>query len=419
MLLKSKKDFIIIILLIILSLTSYSYSVSSQVSEKEKVAVINRWHYVLLGSQDMKLFPSIITANMIDPATREILDLISVNQLNNDRQIYQFSKWVHDHFTHTQGLSIFKNEVGKDPWGAVRGTPLYKKLIASEMRAMHIYSNKSMTGKCGSLVNEIVSMFRLLGVHSNNTAIFRIKGHSFGLVKIEEKLYLINNNRIYSVNQKILDWILEKNYLGLHNDRVSVKKEFKLKEETLYEPGFLIENIFKEEKWNLSNYTLIKTDITNYDISNPEELFQNEIFQENKYLKLAQYAYQSLYIPDPEIYLKASTKGPHLNKLAEDLNDLEDIFNWLQENIENKSIFKFDDDRIMTAEQVIVFKKGGINDQGLLIASLLKQWGYNPKLLITFGNSFIEYENGIIDVKNKKLIEEIGNVEIQYKLQAD
>ena len=419
MLLKSKKFLIIFILSLLLSLTLYSHPISSQITEKEKMAVINRSHYVLYGSQNMKLFPSIITANMIDPATREILDLINVNNLNNERQIYQFSKWVHNHFTHTQGLSIFKNEAGKDPWGTVRGTPLYKKLIASEMRAMHIYSNKSMTGKCSSLVNEIVSMMRLLGVHSNNTAILRVRGHSFGLVKIEEKLYLINNNNIYPVNQKILNWILEKFYLGLHNDRIAIDKSFQLNESTLVSSGFLIDNIFNEQQWNLSNYTFIESDITNYDISMPGELFKNKIFQENKFLKLAQYAYQSLYIPDPEIYIKASTKGPHLNKLAEDLTNINDIFNWLQENIESKSIFKFDVDRIMTADQVIVFKKGSSRDQGILIASLLTQWGYKSQLLIAEHNSFIKYEEGIIDVKNKKLVDELINTKILYNIKTD
>lgn len=419
MLLKSKKGLIIFILSLLLSLTLYSHSVSSQITEKEKIAIINRWHYVLYDSQNMKLFPSIITANMIDPASRVILDLINVNHLNNERQIYQFSKWIHEHFTHTQGLSIFKNEAGKDPWGAVRGTPLYKKLIASEMRAMYIYSNKSMTGKCGSLVNEIVSMMRLLGVHSNNTAILRVRGHSFGLVKIEEKLYLINNNNIYPVNQKILNWILDQFYLGLHNDRIAIDKSFQLNESTLLSSGFLIDNIFKEQQWNLSSYTLIESDITNYDISKPGELFKNKIFQENKFLKLAQYAYQSLYIPDPESYIKASTKGPHLNKLAEDLTNVDDIFNWLQENIESKSIFKFDEDRVMTADQVIVFKKGSNRDQGILIASLLKLWGYNPKLLIAEQNSFIEYEKSIIDVKNKKIIDELTDTKILYKIKAE
>lgn len=418
MLLKSKKILTIFILLL-LSLTLYSHSVSSQITEKEKIAIINRWHYVLYDSQNMKLFPSIITANMIDPISREILDLINVNHLNNERQIYQFSKWVHDHFTHTQGLSIFKNEVGKDPWGAVSGTPLYKKLIASEMRAMYIYSFKSMTGKCGSLVNEIVSMMRLLGVHSNNTAILRVRGHSFGLVKIEEKLYLINNNNIYPVNQKILNWILDQFYLGLHNDRIAIDKPFQINESTLLSSGFLIDNIFNEQQWNLSNYILIESDITNYDISKPGELFKNKIFQENKFLKLAQYAYQSLYISDPEIYIKASTKGPHLNKLAEDLTNVDDIFNWLQENIESKSIFKFDEDRVMTADQVIVFKKGSNRDQGILIASLLKLWGYNPKLLIAEHNSFIKYEDGIIDVENKKLVDELTTTQILYKLKIE
>ena len=202
------KIVIIIILLLIIQSSFNSIGIAKEINDTDKITVINRWHYDLYYTYNMKLFPSIITANIIDPATDYILENIGIDNINNGMQLYKFRKWVYKNMAHTQGLDIFKDEPGKDPWGTrLDKSPTYKKLIASEMRAMYIYSDKSLTGKCGSLVNVITAMMRKLGISSENIVILRIKGHSFGLAKINGELYIINNYIIKKVDNKIFKWI--------------------------------------------------------------------------------------------------------------------------------------------------------------------------------------------------------------------
>ena len=91
----------------------------------------------------------------------------------------------------------------------------------------------------------------------------------------------------------------------------------------------------------------------------------------------------------------------------------------MKENLRNKSIFKFDNERIMTADQVIVFKTGGNKDQGLLLYTLIKLNGNNPELILTTDNTFVKLNDKYIDVKNKELREKITKQKNVKKIKID
>lgn len=383
-----------------------------QINDKEKIAVINRCHYDLYNIYKMKFFPPLITANIMDPATKELIDSLHIKDINQRHQLYRFRQWAYKNISHTQSLEEFKDEKGKDPWGATNTGPTYKKLITSEMKAMYIYSEKQITGKCSSIVNLLVSMFRLLGIDSSNIVVLRIRGHSLGLIKIQSELYLIDNNAIQPVNNKILNLLVNETYYGLYNDRLSIKEIFRLNKGTLTSPGNLLDNLAEANKWNLKKHLHIPYDVIKYNLDRKETLFNKEEFKNNKWLTLAKYAYQSIYVKDPGIYLKASLKGPIVQNLATKLDTINNIFSWMNDNLKEKSIFRYERQRIMLADQVIVFKTGSAKDRGLLVSTLLKLKGYNPELILTHDNSYIKYNDKIIDIKNQKNINKLKLREI-------
>jgi hypothetical protein len=120
----------------------------------------------------------------------------------------------------------------------------------------------------------------------------------------------------------------------------------------------------------------------------------------------------------PEMYLKASLRSSRPKELALTLKNENAIFSWIKSNIRPGSIFIDAPERIMTAEQVIVFKKGGFKDQAVLAFTLLKHNGFKPIIKITRDNAYITFENGkIFQAGDWEPVNSIdGQVEMQLSL---
>jgi hypothetical protein len=132
---------------------------------------------------------------------------------------------------------------------------------------------------------------------------------------------------------------------------------------------------------------------------------------------LSRYAYQSLYVKDPEIYLKASIRTPRALELARTLKNKDTIFDWIKTHVSYGSIFEDSSDRIMTADEVIVFRKGSLKDQAVLASSLLKLRGYNPQISITGRDAFVTVGNETYDAKTWSQIASVdGDVILKLSL---
>jgi hypothetical protein len=68
----------------------------------------------------------------------------------------------------------------------------------------------------------------------------------------------------------------------------------------------------------------------------------------------------------------------------------------MRDNVAPGSIFEDSAWRTMTAEDVIVFRRGGWKDQALLAAVLLKRRGYAPEIFVTADNAFVALDDGRI-----------------------
>ena len=86
-----------------------------------------------------------------------------------------------------------------------------------------------------------------------------------------------------------------------------------------------------------------------------------------------------------------------------------EIIEWINNHIRTGSIFSDSEERIMTADQVLVFQQGGLKDKAVLAYSLLKHKGYEPEIKISKDNAFIEIDSKIYDFRNKKLITAISD----------
>ena len=90
----------------------------------------------------------------------------------------------------------------------------------------------------------------------------------------------------------------------------------------------------------------------------PDKIERDEVVQiifgpsdsQNELVILTKYAYQSLYVGRPELYLKASLRAPRVCELSRKFNSADDVIEWIQNNIGTDSIFKDYPERIMLAD---------------------------------------------------------------------
>lgn len=392
-----------------------TFKEKEDIPKGDVLTVINKWHFELYRSK-MKLFPILIKACMIDEVTHDIINDLNLSSLDDEKDIEKINSWTLDNMAHTQTLPDFKEEPGRDPWGAVNGRPIYKKLLPSEMKAMSIYSGK-ITGKCGTLANLNYSIFRLLGINSDNIVNLRIDGHTFGLAKLNDKIIVLNNNKIKLLDDSLRSWVKEKTYYGFYNDAISVYKEMIINDDILDAEDDLLDAICK-----VNNIEIEKEGADFLGDKSDRDKIISATFSDNQStsLILTKYAYQSLYVKKPELYLEASLRAPKAIELANKLVTVEDIFAWIKNNISYGSIFQDYKERIMLADQVIVLKTGGLKDQALLAYTLLKLKGHEPEIKITKDNIYIDLGSKIYNVESWQEVGSItDNVELIWKIKSE
>ncbi|MBU7017368.1 MAG: hypothetical protein HXS44_07645 [Theionarchaea archaeon] len=384
-------------------------SLEPLVSEGDIITVINKWNHELVESFDSDYLSSWMLASLIDPVVYDIIENLNVEGKDPLRAAVTFRQWALRNEAHTQGLPQFFYVPGRDPWGAVsmpygNSSPIYKKLLPSEMKAMSIFSGK-ITGKCMTLANLNVCLFRLMGVEPDNAVVIRTESHGVGLVKFGGRVYFLNNNDIQEVNDEARQWITTQTFAGLWTESISIDKEFTINDDVFRSPDSILCAIWKANwgKEPPSHASLLPDNIT-------RDAALSAIFgksnAENGLAILTKYAYQSLYVKKPELYLLASLRAPKAKELARRLDSPEDIITWIKARVASISIFA-DEDRIMVADQVIVFETGGPKDQALLAFTLLKLKGYQPVLTITTESAYIEYDGRIYDAQTWESVDTI------------
>ncbi|PJI06512.1 MULTISPECIES: hypothetical protein [Clostridium] len=135
----------------------------------------------------------------------------------------------------------------------------------------------------------------------------------------------------------------------------------------------------------------------------------------------AKYSYQTLFVCQPEVYLIWSLKSQYSQRFSKKFTCLNQIFEWIKTELEMKSIFE-ENERIMTADQVIRHKKGNIKDRALFIATIstLCSCSIYSGIVITSESSYaVLYDEieklRIYDSENLKLVSKIkGNIVVAF-----
>lgn len=359
-------------------------AIASTVLE-QKISLINKWHYELYSSENFESLAVLLNACVNDPVVEDLIGEQGFSKNWTSESVLMVSDWALTGIAHTQFLDEFKNNPGKDPWGAIDHIPTYKKLLPGEMLAMEKFSTK-YTGKCTSITHLVFAVFRKLGMGKRDCAVLRLDGHTIAIVKVGGACFLIDNNRIQLLTELLIDEVLEYEILGFYTDGISYKGRFKLDRDMMTSESCLVDSIID------------KASIDESKISSRE--------QGGDYME---YALQSLHVADPDLYVDASVRGPLVLELSKDLNDVDSTFRWIEENVKQGHVLGTSD-RIQTADQTIVFKVGNHTDVGLLVLSILRIRGNDAELKITGDDAYLIQGSRVFSIKNRSEINEVEGV---------
>jgi hypothetical protein len=364
------------------------------IAEAAKLAVIGR------GREIYPHFDAYMLSFLIEPFVPRIVAKVHVSAADESEVAGNIADWAASDLVHAQTVSTFRDQCGHDPWGGIPSgkgcSPFYKKANAGEMLAKSMYTGK-LTGKCEALPSLVASVFALSGAPWEDVVILRLKSHNLGLVRFGGQIYLIDNTVVSAVDEATKQSLLANTYLGFASYSVAVYGE-------LAKQGWsfaLDETVFSANHSLLENLLLLTgtrdqgVKDAAAELGKPEggRIDSARVFAFNP---LATYAYQSLGVSDPESYLKASAQAPRARELASELKDDADVVRWIRDNVTYGSIFEESSRRIMTAEDVIVFRRGSWKDQAVLAAVLLKRMGYSPEMFVTADDAFVALGDGTV-----------------------
>ena len=372
-------------------------SEDSRLTENEKLAVINKW-----AKELRPYFGSFMLASAMDELPFRIGQGILANSASTAKTASSIGLWAQNRLQHTQHTDFFRDFPGRDPWGSLNlFEPLYKKVLPSEMVAKSAYTGK-ITGKCCSLAALLTSIFAVTGANPEDIVIVRYDSHEVGLVKYDDGLYITNNNRIDRVDADIQYFLLKQKYKGFFSYSLSIMQDFKLDAAFFNTDTTLTRALanLTGSSSRLPAKMLFAADDLQDRAKLQAKVFGNpEDEQHLRLFTLARYAYQSLDVQEPELYLKASVRAPAVQALARKLRSIESIVSWIEDNIASAPLFDDYAERLMLADQVIVFKKGGPKDQAVLACALLWLNGRQSIIKITAQTAYLEVGAKIYDAR--------------------
>jgi hypothetical protein len=389
-------------------------------NSEDIIAVINRWHGDIYPDYENRSL-ALLTAFLLDPVTEEVSlewkNLIK-DLKTTEEKVRVINEWTISNLAYTQGDKQFVNYPGKDPWGTKQDglSPTFKKLIPSEMKAMQLYTDK-ISGKCFTLVNLISSCFVQLGVDPDDIVILITKSgearHAMALINYESEILLVNLIFVDFLKNHIDNDFGSYEIIGTYNHKYLNNANIEIRntdlQNMLSKPGSnMVQNFMKyfklEERVEHYNFN------ESLPYANRKDVYLNVFNEYNTtdWMSLSKYAYQSLLVKHPELYLEASLNTSGLKELAKTLRSPVEIIHWINNHIRVGSIFPDSDERIMTADQVLVFQQGGLKDKAVFAYTLLKLNGYQPLIKISKQNAFIQIDKQIYDFGNNKLINDIS-----------
>lgn len=384
---------------------------SSAVTDHERLAVISRWTRELYP-----YFNAFMLACVLDPPAERIArDLEGSTQVETAANI---RSWAAKNLLQTQSMEQFEDMPGRDPWGALNVfEPAYKKLLPSEMLAMSLYTGK-MTGKCCSLVALLTSLFVLEGARPEDVVVFRLRSHNIGLVRYAGKSYVLSNQKVSALEDSPdqMFWVDRTRFKGFFAYSLAMMKPLGITTDILASPADLATYAASAAGAAdiLSTGALPSAAFEDADELRSVVFGPTADGRLGRITSLARYAYQSLYVREPKAYLEASVRAPTARELARKTRTPAKMIAWIRANVAYGSIFEDHAERIMTADQVIVFRRGTYKDQAMLFSALLARNGFSPAIHITRNDAYVSFGPSLTRVSTWQSVDHVeGTVEME------
>ncbi len=103
-------------------------------------------------------------------------------------------------------------------------------------------------------------------------------------------------------------------------------------------------------------------------------------------------------MPDPSLYIEVSAELPHTQALARQLKSVDQAVAWMRDNLADGSIFPDADLRVMSSDEVIVFRTGNPIDKAVLLCAVLQERGQSATIETALGHVTIRTEDGTVDM---------------------
>lgn len=243
-------------------------------------------------------------------------------------------------------------------------------------------TNEHISGSCPSLMSFYAALLRLNIFSPLHIFQLRLHNHDVLLIKIQQEIFLLCLDKLVKVNTKTL----------YYTNRV-----YKVFNDTWYFTGFGATNLDEKTRtsfldiWDKKETPFLfnNTVISRYEHIQPFDAALHAIDNRSSYHHLkkrvlqfsrdypfstftwAKYAYQTLYVSKPETYalwsLQTNLLAPFLLNYTHLQPLILDIARY-----KNNSLF-FENDRIMTADQVIRHKMGDAQSKALLLFAAVKK----------------------------------------------
>jgi len=402
---------------------------TSTVSKEDAVACIKRWHGEIYPNY-LQRSSALMMSFLLDPVTTDItgsLKKVLHTCASTDEKISAINRWTIENMAYTQVDPMFSELPGKDPWGTFPNSmqPVFKKLIPAEMKAMKFHTGK-ISGKCFTLVNLVLSGFIQLGVDPNDMLVLIKKSgqgrHAMALVKYEDELLLVNFMMVDKLSKHIQQDFGTYEIMGIYNALFSTSTALEITHTDL--KIISAQSLSKPLSESVVDYFYLEGDANEFAFLNDLQftdrnaLYQN-IFNRSEYhpvFELTKYAYQSLKVEHPEYYLDASLLSSLPKELAQSFRTADEVFSWLKLHIRYGSIYEDSEERLMTADQVLVFQQGSYKDQAVLACTLLRHFGVVAQIKITEDNAYIYFMDKLYDIKNAGIVESpVGKVILELE----
>ena len=296
--------------------------------------------------------------------------MMSQDVYEMSQEIKQYKKSLQLFYLYNSLVWSFEIRILRDDrgnaWSSKYTAPWYG---LEEALAIHS-SEGRVPINCHLFMVLFYSILRICGWSSRELLLFRTGDHDHLLIWQTDQLFLVDNSGLFSVTSRLLlPFRFEK--LTLY-DETWVDIVEKLEKDAWGSTDSILRSLFafRERKKGLglpefhwrsdADSTAFTRFVDQCCLTEPDSPYT-----------WARYAFQSLGVTKPEAYVYWSIKNQTIKKAAEQLPQEINLLAWVQ-GFARGSIFQ-EEDRLMTADQVLRCHRGDVKALAVMLYALLKR----------------------------------------------